>query len=56
MPEGFFSGYDREKQSLEERLRAVRREKRMVNRMVKEEMEKQKGLTKTKEVELKPVR
>ena len=56
MPEGFFTEYDREKRSLEERLRAVRREKRMVNRMWKEEMEKQKGLTKTEEVEKKPVR
>ena len=56
MPEGFFSEYNREKQSLEERLRAVRREKRMVNRMMKEEMEKQKRLTKTEEVEQKPVR
>ena len=56
MPEGFFVEYDREKRSLEERLRAVRQEKRMLNRMWKEEMEKQKGLTKTEEVEKKPVR
>ena len=56
MPEGFFCEYNKEKRSLEERLRAVRREKRMVNRMMKEEIEKRKRSTKTEEVEQKPVR
>ena len=56
MPEGFFSEYNKEKKLLEERLRAVRQEKRIVNRMLKEEQRKEKYEKKEKGVEQNPKR
>ena len=56
MPEDFFAGFMTEKKELDGRLREIRKEKRIVNRMLREEMEKKKEMTKTEEVKVKPIR
>lgn len=56
MPEVFFSEYNEEKKLLEERLRAVRQEKRIINRMLQEEQRKEKYEKKEKGVEQNPKR
>ena len=56
MPEGFFSEYNEKKKLLEERLRAVRQEKRIVNRMLQKEQRKEKYEKKEKGVEQNPKR
>lgn len=56
MPENFFTDFAKEKEKIDASLRDIRKEKRLVQRMLREEQNKEKYEKKEKEVEQSPKR